>query len=80
MPTGVLLFDLDADPAEARDRAADLPIARRLCEVHLGEGLGVPQKSRRADAMALPYRVETSRGRLDPQLKRQLEALGYLSD
>jgi arylsulfatase A-like enzyme len=80
MPPGLRLFDLEADPGERRDRSAELPIARRLCEIYLGEALAVAHKGRRGDAMRLPYRCESRGATLDPQLRRQLEALGYLAD
>ena len=56
-----------------------MPIARRLCEIHLGEGLAIRNKVGRMAGVAdrPPYRA--GEARLDPRMRRQLEALGYLA-
>ncbi|HEY3356616.1 MAG TPA: sulfatase [Polyangia bacterium] len=74
------LFDLTADPGEENDLALARPVTRRYCEILLAEAIATPRKSlRRAGtgvALTLP---PAAVGRLDPALKRQLEALGYLA-
>ncbi len=76
---GRRLFDLVADPAERVDIAAQAPVARRLCEQHLAEALATPDKAARfRDAHPPQRRFEASRVKFDPELKRQLEALGYV--
>jgi choline-sulfatase len=73
------LFDLQGDPAETTDLAAQAPVARRLCEQHLAEALATPAKAARLrDAGASPRRFQPSRVSYDPELRRQLEALGYV--
>ena len=73
------LFDLEADPAETTNLAAQASIARRLCEQHLAEALATPAKPARfRDGQAPQRRFETSRVSFDPELRRQLEALGYV--
>jgi arylsulfatase A-like enzyme len=73
------LFDLEADPNETTDLAAQAPIARRLCEQHLAEALATPAKPARfRDGQAPQRRFQPSRVSYDPVLRRQLEALGYV--
>jgi choline-sulfatase len=73
------LFDLQVDPEEKADLASQAPIARRLCEQHLGEALATPDKAARLrDVRSSPRRFQTSRVDYDPELRRQLEALGYV--
>jgi hypothetical protein len=70
----VQLFDLAADPAEARNLAADRPdvirrFTRRLAEL---------EEEHRA-AERLGQQLEAADGTaVDPEILRQLEALGYL--
>jgi choline-sulfatase len=72
------LFDVETDPGETRDRAADAPIARRMCEIHLSEALATPAKAARfRDARAVQRRFKPGVVKQDPELRRQLEALGY---
>jgi arylsulfatase A-like enzyme len=74
------LYDLTADPGEAKNRAADAPIAGRLCEVYLGEALAVPRKPDRLADLAARRRFQTAPAKLDRATKRELESLGYLGD
>jgi arylsulfatase A-like enzyme len=76
---GTRLFDRATDPGEERPRA-DLPIARRALEVLLGEGLATPPKAQRAAGVAGGATFTSGRAVIDPALKRQLEALGYLGE
>jgi arylsulfatase A-like enzyme len=71
------LFDLAADPHERHDVVATSPIARRLCEVHLGEGLATPDKATRMQGLGGKRRYRAGAADIDPQMRRQLEALGY---
>jgi arylsulfatase A-like enzyme len=76
---GRRLFDLQADPAETTDLAAQASIARRLCEQHLGEALTTPSKAARLrDVGASPRRFRPARVGYDRELCRQLEGLGYV--
>lgn len=60
------LFDLQQDPGEQEDLAADLPVTASYLKAKL--------EAARARAQALSA-VEAE---LDPELERQLEALGYI--
>jgi choline-sulfatase len=72
------LFDLQDDPQERNDLAARAPVARRLCEQHLAEALATPAKaSRFRDVLTTPRRFQVTKVKHDPELRRQLEALGY---
>jgi choline-sulfatase len=72
------LHDLADDPGERHDLAATATIARRLCEIHLGEALAVPGKAQRLDGVGDRRQFEAGEARIGPQMRRQLEALGYL--
>lgn len=66
----------------AREGASDVgrfAVARRLCEVMLGEGLARPAKGAR---QGLEGGGASAAGgaAMDPELKKQLEALGYFGD
>ena len=71
------LFDVVADPAEAKDLADTAPIALRLAQIHLGEGLGAPDKKARKSGVAGRRRFRAGDANIDPRMRRQLEALGY---
>jgi arylsulfatase A-like enzyme len=72
------LFDLEADPGEQRDSLRASPIAHRLCEQHLAEALATPAKAARLrDGRSAHRRFQAGKVKTDPELRRQLEALGY---
>ena len=71
------LYDLDSDPGETRDLATSAPIARRICQVMLGEGLAVPAKARRLRGGGSGRRFESGTADIDRGMRRQLDALGY---
>jgi choline-sulfatase len=72
------LFNLKTDPGERRDLAAEASVARRMCEQHLAEALATPAKlARFRDLRANPRRFAVGKVKADPELRRQLEALGY---
>ena len=75
---GQELHDLAADPGEHTDLAASAVIARRLCEIHLAEALAVPGKAQRLHGVGDRRQFEAGEARIDPRMRRQLEALGYL--
>ena len=78
--TWVKLYDLIADPHENQDRVEDSPIARRLCDVYLGEGLATPDKKQRLRNVTVRRRFKAGEARIGPDVRRQLEALGYFGD
>ncbi len=75
--TYIKMYDLAADPGETADVSDKLPIARRLLEVHMGEALASPDKRKRLDRPSAKRRFQAGEAKIDPALRRQLEALGY---
>ena len=74
------LFDLDRDPRERRNLVKTHPIAFRAAEIHLQEGLHVPQKSRRLTSVSGGKRFEATKADIDPKLMEHLKALGYFNN
>ncbi|RMH39038.1 MAG: hypothetical protein D6689_17830, partial [Deltaproteobacteria bacterium] len=72
------LYDVEADPTEKTNRADDAPIALRLCEVMLGEAIATPTKRKRLEERSRVRKFESGNANIDPELRKQLEALGYL--
>ncbi len=60
------LYDLAADPGEQQDLAARRPVARRACEVYLGEALGVPNKAARLNRLPPRRRFDGEAVKMDP--------------
>ena len=78
---GGKLFELASPEGEQEDRAENAPIARRLCELHLAEALAVPSKPARFGGGGGPHRqFKPGQVKQDPELRRQLEALGYFGE
>jgi choline-sulfatase len=77
--TGVRsLFNIEFDPNEQNDQAKRAPIAGRMCEQHLAEFLASPAKTGRyREANVQQRRYRPGFVKQDPELRRQLEALGY---
>ena len=74
------LFDVVADRTEKNDVLKKKPIARRLVELHLGEGLAIPAKDKRQFGMTTKQQFKAGEAQWTPELKRQMEALGYMGD
>jgi len=72
------LFNLDEDLGEARNLLASHPVARRACEVYLGEALATPAKSARLAGTSLRRKLKAGDATVDDKLRKQLEALGYI--
>ena len=72
------LFDLKMDPKERVNLGGRRPVARRTCEVYLGESLAVPNKRRRLDGMDARQKKSGKKVVLDERLQQQLKALGYI--
>ena len=72
------LYNIEIDPTEKNDLARRSPIARRMCEQHLAEFLASPAKTARFREANVPQRrYKPGFVKQDPELRRQLEALGY---
>ena len=78
--SGLQLFDLARDPGEMTNLADSNPIARRACEIYLGEGLAVRTKSRRLSSMGRKRDLTGPQADIDKDLEEQLKSLGYTSN
>ncbi len=70
------LFDLAKDPEEQHELTS-APIARRLCQIYLGEGLATPDKATRIQGLGGRRHFRAGAAVISPRMRRQLEALGY---
>ena len=74
------LYDIRNDVGEKTNLVEKNLIALRMCEIHLGEGLATPNKRRRLQNTSERKRFEAQKADIDPEMRRQLEALGYFGD
>lgn len=74
------LFDIIDDPGEQKNRKSELLVSLRMSEIYMSEGLANPAKSQRQLDTTTQRRFESGKVQMDPELKRQLEALGYFGD
>lgn len=72
------LYNIADDPREQHDRLGKVPLAERMCEVYLGEGLATLDKKQRQKDSAIRRRFSASEAKLDPEMRKKLDALGYL--
>ncbi len=78
--TFINVFDMEKDPGELNDLSKEALIARRMCEVHLGEGLATPDKSKRQQDIIVRRQFKAGEADIDPVMRKQLEALGYFGE
>ena len=74
------LFDLQTDPGEQHElRLEDHPVAMRYCRVLIGQFLGVENRAHwlSADQSAPGAELQQENAVVDPEMCRQLGALGY---
>ena len=74
---GLELFDMKKDPGEKVDLAPSKPVALRTCTVLLGEGLAIASKAHRLAGKVEKRKIKAPNIRVDPELRRQLQALAY---
>jgi hypothetical protein len=48
-----------------------------MCEIHLGEALATPDKATRMQGLGARRHYRAGAAAISPQMRRQLEALGY---
>ena len=82
--SGSRLFDLKSDAGEQHDVADTHLLAHRTCEIYLAEALALKSKWHRLPRAGYSgstqgKRFKASDVKLDPRLKKQLEALGYIN-
>jgi choline-sulfatase len=73
------LYDLATDPGEGRDLAGSAWLSLRTCEIYLREGTREPAKAKRLSSTEHASRnTRDEQAEIGPELRRQLEALGYI--
>jgi arylsulfatase A-like enzyme len=75
-----MLFDLKADPGEQENMLGKAPIALRLTEVYLAEGLANPNKKVRLLNRMGKKQFQAGSVEIEGELRKQLEALGYFGE
>lgn len=75
-----MLFDLKADPKEQKNMLGKAPIALRLTEVYLAEGLANPNKKVRLLNRMGRKQFQSGTVKIEGELRKQLEALGYFGE
>ena len=68
------------DRGEKEDLAKTALIARRLLEVHAGEAQAAFDKKQRMQDIATKRQFKATEADIDPETRRQLEALGYFGE
>ncbi|GAB4566450.1 MAG: hypothetical protein Tsb0020_18170 [Haliangiales bacterium] len=74
------LYNVSKDFDEDENLIDTAQIARRMCEVHLGEGLATPDKSKRQQDITIRRKFQAGQADIDPVMRKQLEALGYFGE
>ena len=74
------LFNTKLDPGEQNNLIDKSFIARRMCELHLTEALANPNKRFRQLKTRTGRTFKSKDVEMDPELRKQLEALGYFHD
>lgn len=74
------LFDVQEDPGEQNNLLGKAPVALRLTEVYLGEGLANPNKKLRLLNRVGKKQFQAGTVKIEGELRKQLEALGYFGE
>ncbi len=74
------LFNVVKDRTEKENIIDSQAIVHRACEIYLAEGLAVPKKSERLLNWSKRRRFKARKVKIDPELRKQLEALGYIDN
>ena len=78
--TTVNVFHSSEDRAETKDLAKSALIARRLLEVHAGEAQAAYDKKQRMQDITTKRQFKAGEADIDPETRKQLEALGYFGE
>ena len=79
-PKGARLHNLAADPGEKKNLFNTHRTTARALEVMLAEGTAIPQKRLRLQGMAAPWKPKPTPAKLNEEVRKRLEALGYVGD
>jgi arylsulfatase A-like enzyme len=74
------VFNIDKDRKEQEDIAKTANIARRLLEVHSGEAQAAFDKKQRMQDITTKRQFQAGQADIDPETRKQLEALGYFGE
>ncbi|MCP4447977.1 MAG: sulfatase [Myxococcales bacterium] len=78
--TTVNVFHSEQDRAETKDLAKKALIARRLLEVHAGEAQAAYDKKQRMQDITTKRQFTAGEADIDPETRKQLDALGYFGE
>ncbi len=76
----VELYHSDVDRGEKKNLAKKSLIARRLLEVHAGEAQAAYDKKQRMQDISTKRQFKAGEADIDPETRKQLEALGYFGE
>ncbi|MBL4635493.1 MAG: sulfatase, partial [Kofleriaceae bacterium] len=76
----VEVYHSATDRSEKKNLAKKSLIARRLLEVHAGEAQAAYDKKQRMQDITTKHQFEAGVADIDPETRKQLEALGYFGD
>lgn len=76
----VNVFHSEKDRAETKDLAKTALIARRMLEVHAGEAQAAYDKKQRMQDITTKRQFKAGEADIDPETRKQLEALGYFGE
>ena len=74
------LFNVGEDPEEKNNLLGKAPIALRLTDIYLAEGLANPSKKARLLNRVSKKQFEAGKVEIKGELRKQLEALGYFGE
>ena len=78
--TPVSVFHSAKDRGEKKDLAKKALIARRMLEVHAGEAQAAYDKKQRMQDITTKRQFKAGEADIDPETRKQLEALGYFGE
>lgn len=76
----VNVYHSEKDRAETDDLAKSALVARRMLEVHAGEAQAAFDKKQRMQDVAIKRSFKAGEADIDPETRKQLEALGYFGE
>lgn len=78
--TTVNVFHTETDRGEKKDLSKRALVARRLLEVHAGEAQAAYDKKQRMLDITTKRQFKAGKADIDPETRKQLEALGYFGE
>jgi arylsulfatase A-like enzyme len=74
------VYHSEVDRSEKEDLAKTALVARRMLEVHAGEAQAAFDKKQRMQDITTKRKFEAGEADIDPETRKQLEALGYFGE